>query len=182
VHRPPATPLRLVGAHPGPDPLRPDPAAPSPFRLVHPGPARPRPGRRQRREQQAAAADIVAENHAAARLSTDDARAILASRVAEAIEGGRAAVLRPIARKNLVAVGAALGLRPFDTALVIAIVQDRARTGEAPAPPGADSRLALVPPAAHDPGARTRTIAVVLGVLLLAAAFFLALVCWITRP
>ncbi|MCA9294405.1 MAG: hypothetical protein KDA20_11390 [Phycisphaerales bacterium] len=53
-----------------------------------------------------------------------------ALRVADALEGGRAAILRPERRRELVANAQAMGLRPFDANLIIAIVQDGARRGE----------------------------------------------------
>jgi len=55
---------------------------------------------------------------------------VLAEQAAASIEGGRAAVLPPERRARLLAAGARLGLRPFDSHLVIAIVQDGARSGE----------------------------------------------------
>lgn len=73
------------------------------------------------------AREVERENQHAATLSPDDARWILARRTAEAIEGGRAAILRPEVRVRLLAIGQRLGLRPFDANLVIAIVQDEAR-------------------------------------------------------
>lgn len=54
---------------------------------------------------------------------------LLAGWTAEAIEGGRAAVLPPEKRARLLALGTRLGLRPFDSHLVIAIVQDGVRSG-----------------------------------------------------
>lgn len=71
---------------------------------------------------------IEQENRSAASLSPDDARWVLARRVAEAIEGERAAIIRPEVRIRLVAIGQRLGLRPFDANLIIAIVQDDVRT------------------------------------------------------
>jgi hypothetical protein len=62
-------------------------------------------------------------------MDPDDARAILATRVAASLEGGRAAILRPESRRRVVALATRLGLRPFDANLIIAIVQDGARRG-----------------------------------------------------
>ncbi|MEL6330442.1 MAG: hypothetical protein AAFR38_12355 [Planctomycetota bacterium] len=45
------------------------------------------------------------------------------------LEGGRAAVLRPERRDELARVGERIGLSGFDTQLLIAFAQDRARRG-----------------------------------------------------
>ncbi len=58
-----------------------------------------------------------------------DPRWVLAIRVAQALDGP---ILRPERRERLLRVGKVLGLSPFDTNLVIAIIQDRARRGIAP--------------------------------------------------
>jgi len=90
---------------------------------------------------------IESENAAAASLDAADARWVLAVRTTMALEGGQAAILRPDARRTLVAMAMKMGLRTFDAALVIAIAQDAARMGEALSGP-AQSRLSLVRPAA----------------------------------
>lgn len=64
-------------------------------------------------------------------MSRNDPRWVFAARVASQLEGGHAAVLRPERRERLVKTARLLGLRPFDAALVIALVQDAARRGEA---------------------------------------------------
>jgi hypothetical protein len=69
-----------------------------------------------------------------------DPRWAFAVLIASRLEGGRAAVLRPEARERLVVAGKRLGIRPFDAALTIAMVQDAARRGEAPGQPGATTR------------------------------------------
>lgn len=78
-------------------------------------------------------------------LSATDARWVLASRVQDSLEGGRAGVLRPESRSRMIELGRRLGLRPFDINLIIAIVQDHARC--AASEPRAEmlNRLALVP-------------------------------------
>lgn len=89
--------------------------------------------------------EVARENHASRVVGPQDARWLLAERVQRSMEGGRAAVLRPEARRRLVAGAVREGLRPFDANLVIAIVQDAAQRGEAiEATPSA--RLSLVPP------------------------------------
>jgi hypothetical protein len=72
---------------------------------------------------------IAQENHAAA-LGANDARWLFAQHVRESVEGGRAAIIRPQVRRELVSQAHRMGLRPFDANLVIAIVQDAARHAE----------------------------------------------------
>lgn len=100
---------------------------------------------------------VELENRSAASLTPEDARWILARRAAEAIEGGRAAILRPEVRARLLATGERLGLRPFDANLILAIVQDEARSGSSRAvhqdhklTAGAASRVSMVRPAFKD--------------------------------
>lgn len=78
------------------------------------------------------AAAIAKENRAASGADLNDERLLFASRVAKSLEGGRAACLPPEKRQRLVAAAIDEGLRPFDANLIIAIVQDGARRGEAP--------------------------------------------------
>ncbi len=76
---------------------------------------------------------IENENYRAARLAYEqdhDVRRILAIEASQALEGGRAAILAPQLRRDLVEHGAKLGLRPFEANLIIAVVQDGARRGE----------------------------------------------------
>jgi hypothetical protein len=73
---------------------------------------------------------IARENTSAAMLAPDDARWMFAQEVASRLEGGRAALLRPADRRELVEVAGKLGVRAFDANLVIALVQDAARRGE----------------------------------------------------
>lgn len=78
-------------------------------------------------------------------LAPTDARWVLASRVQESLEGGRAGVLGPESRSRLIDLGRRLGLRPFDINLIIAIVQDHARCGGSEPRAEMLHRLALVP-------------------------------------
>jgi hypothetical protein len=73
-----------------------------------------------------------------------DPRWVLAAAAMTALDGGRAAVLAPARRRRLMATAAAMGLREFDAALIIAIVQDAARRGE-PLHGGAARSLDMVP-------------------------------------
>ena len=81
-----------------------------------------------------------------------DPRWVLALRTAESMEG---AIIRPERRTKLLRVGRMLGLSPFDSNLVVAIVQDQARRGYAPShcPLAGEKQLTMVPlPDAHLPG------------------------------
>lgn len=94
---------------------------------------------------------VVADaNRAAAGLTATDPRWVLALRVAVSLAGGRAAVLTPDKRRSMERLAGRLGLRPFDAALVIAIVQDASRRGESIADrgpgPAVAARLQLVRP------------------------------------
>ncbi len=81
---------------------------------------------------------------------TTDARWVLAVRTAEQLEG---TILRPERRESLLRLGKVFGLTPFDTNLVIAIVQDQARRGHAPAycPAAGEPQLRMVPPPRRRP-------------------------------
>lgn len=103
------------------------------------------PTNTDRRSREARAADIARENRQAARLDDADVRAAFAVEVARSIEGGRAAILRPERRRDLIAAAVGRGLREFDAHLVIAIVQDAARRDEGLRSPPVEGRLAMVP-------------------------------------
>lgn len=78
-----------------------------------------------------------------------DPRWVLALRTAEQLQG---TVLPPEARDRLTRLGKVMGLTPFDCALILAIVQDQARRGIAPAncPASGKDQLSLIPlPARH---------------------------------
>lgn len=76
---------------------------------------------------------------------TTDARWVLAVRAAEKLEGS---ILRPEDRETLLRQARAMGLTPFDASLILAIVQDQARRGYAPAycPTAGEPQLRMVPP------------------------------------
>lgn len=76
---------------------------------------------------------------------TSDVRWVLAVRVAEQLEG---TVLPPAKRDRLVRMGKMFGLTAFDANLIVAIVQDQARRGYAPAhcPTAGEPQLRMVPP------------------------------------
>ncbi|RMD60790.1 MAG: hypothetical protein D6824_08935 [Planctomycetota bacterium] len=85
---------------------------------------------RSTREVARAARRVQQANRASAQLGEEDVRRIFAARVAESIEGGRAALLPLEKRMRLLETARRLGIRPFDASLVIAIAQDAARRGE----------------------------------------------------
>lgn len=114
-----------------------NPTSPPPLRLTGAPTAHPLPARHAvspRRDADAPALDAT------------DARWVFAVRVSQKLEGGRRAILRPENRERLYKDAKALGLRPFDSTLIIAIVQDAARAGHALGPSAAE-RLTLVRPA-----------------------------------
>ncbi len=59
-------------------------------------------------------------------LAATDPRWVLAVRVSDALEGP---ILRPTRRERLIRIGRTLGLSPFESNLIIAVVQDQARRG-----------------------------------------------------
>lgn len=92
---------------------------------------------------------------------TADPRWVLAVRVAEQLQGS---ALPPAKRDRLVRLGKMFGLTAFDANLIIAIVQDQARRGYAPAycPTAGEPQLRMVPPPAPQrwmTGQRTLLIA-----------------------
>ena len=121
--------------------------------------------------------EIAQENHAARVLGPNDARWELAREVQESIEGGKAAIIRPEVRRRLVTRATERGLRPFDANLVIAVVQDGARRGEA-LDEDAAGRLAFVGPAEERP---RPYVSLLVGAVALGMAGFVALVAWLTE-
>lgn len=126
-----------------------------------------------------AARQRAATDHPDDRLPPHDARRVLAVAAFTALEGGRAAVLRPVRRQRLSRLAAQLGLRLFDASLIIAIAQDAARHGESA--PVLD-RLSLVgqPHATHHqpqpmPASAALAIATIAGLAIAAAG-----IGWIT--
>jgi hypothetical protein len=73
-----------------------------------------------------------------------DPRWVVAMRAAMWLDGGRAAVLVPERRRGIVRMARKLGLREFDAGLIIAIIQDAARTGEDPLGCAVEERLGLI--------------------------------------
>jgi hypothetical protein len=92
----------------------------------------------------AARREVARENLLASALPAMDVRWMLALKVQHALEGGVAAMLRPEVRRRLIDDAGSMGLRPFDANLIIAIVQDRARSSLPIGGPETDARLAMV--------------------------------------
>lgn len=112
-----------------------------------------------------------------------DPRWVLAARAASLLEGGRAALLTPDRRRRLMSLADRMGLRPFDASLVIAIVQDSARTGNGSvlSSPGVAGRLRLVGGAAPPAGRTGVPLLQVLLSLLLGVAVFVAALGWLNQ-
>lgn len=117
---------------------------------------------RRKAEQQ-----IESENKAAS-MSALDPRWALAVRTNTLLQGGRAAILPPESRRFLISLGKDINLRPFDSNLVIAIVQDAARAGYDPLGAEARMRLKMVPEPRKEqdqPILRWAIAAVLLGIM-----------------
>jgi hypothetical protein len=114
-----------------------------------------------------------------------DARWIFALRVSGSLQGGKAALLIPPRRRELVAAAVRAGLREFDANLIIAVVQDAARRGElgdqARALQGIVPSLALVGSAKRPKGLsrRWRTTLVVFATAVVTLGSFAFLVRWL---
>lgn len=123
---------------------------------------------------------VEAENRAASELSADDARVIFADEVSRQLQGGLVALLTPERRHRLMHRAGALGLRPFDANLIIAIIQDRARGGDFEPDAREDARLGMIRPAgAPMESAPPAPWMLVLSAVALAGAIFTALVLWL---
>ena len=118
----------------------------------------PKPARRLARDQRKRREELIAmarerierENRSSAKLDVNDARNIVATRIARALDGGRAAILTPDVRRDIVSRAKRMGLRPVAANRLIAIVQDRARCGEPLDDLTGDARIRLV----RAPGAK----------------------------
>ncbi len=135
---------------------------------------------RVRRAIEAARLRVAEENTRSAGLSPDDIRLIMAIRVADALEGGRSAILRPDRRHSLVANAQSMGMRPFDANLIIAIVQDGARRGEHLDHHQTVSRLSFVGPTIEKVATRRGgRLAVMVMAVTLGVAWAAWLVAWL---
>ncbi len=147
----------------------------APPTLLHPG------NISRRAAVESFARNVARANAQSAVISSDDARWIFAQRVRDSLDGGRAAILAPDLRRDLVCRAVRSGLRPFDANLVIAIVQDEVRSGQpgpAPSRSALPGTLRLVRQA--DRPVTRRTVLAALGItLLLAAGIAGILISWI---
>lgn len=93
--------------------------------------------------------DVIKENRLAAHqpMAPTDPRWVLAARAYSQLEG---TMLTPDRRQRVLKTARAIGVRPFDATLIIAIVQDQARAGRPLA--DAEPSLSMLPA----PRARTR--------------------------
>lgn len=105
---------------------------------------------------------------APATLAPGDPRWVLAIRTAELLQGS---VLAPDDREQLLRTGRVLGLNPFQSNLVIAVVQDQARRGLGPA--HGVRELAFIPPAAAASHARPWRVAMVTAAVIAAESLVL---------
>jgi hypothetical protein len=105
-----------------------------------------------------------------------DPRWVLAVAAARMLEGGRAAILPNESRERVQRLASSLGLRAFDAALVIAIVQDAARRGEPLGGMGAE-RLGMLPVGVR--GLDTEAGTMWLATLITAGITFAVLVGWV---
>ncbi len=133
--------------------------------------------------------DVEIENRRSAALARDaheDVRRVLALRAAESLEGGRAAVLRPDARRRLVRLGTMLGMRRFESNLVLAVVQEGARRGETPAGPRTIANLSVIPSSSQEAAILSRRrarerAAILAGAIAIAGTALFVLVRWVAR-
>jgi hypothetical protein len=136
----------------------------------------------ERKEMSRRAREAIArENQASAETGPrpTDQRLVVIDEIVRRLQGS---IIAPEDRTALLACGRARGLRCFDTNLLIAMVQDRARRGETP---GAIALAQTRTPVFDDvvPGARTSRLSIMtrllcataggLGLTLLAAAWLL---------
>jgi len=146
-------------------------------------PARPElsPARQARLDRER----VAYENACAAMLPPEDARWLFAVRVSGSLEGGKAALLTPTKRRDLIAAAVSTGLREFDANLIIAIVQDAARRGElgdrAGRVAGVASSLSLVGAAERNEARarRARTVKAIIATILATVLFFVLMVRWL---
>lgn len=125
--------------------------------------------------------DVAAENLSAHSFATGvgntDPRWLLAIKASTLLEGGKAAMLRPHNRRELMTLAKFMGLRAFDAGLVIAVVQDGARSGEGALSAGVRTRLTLVG-APQITGASRDTLASRIPGALIAAVILGSMLAW----
>jgi hypothetical protein len=118
-------------------------------------------------------------------LAPTDPRWVFAVRVAYSLEGGKAALLRPGERRHLTRLSRYLGLRPFDANLIIAVVQDAARSGDSSSArvrlgPEVAQRLAMLDAGSGNAAPdRVKPLQLIVASLALAAVFAVWAARWI---
>ncbi|MFG0313404.1 MAG: hypothetical protein ACF8LL_04370 [Phycisphaerales bacterium] len=134
-------------------------------------------------ERTSRVSNVSRENIAAAALTTSDARWAIAAAAANAVEGGTAAIIRPERRQHLIKLATSLGLRPFDANLIIAIVQDAARSGQGPLGAHVIDRLAMIREPRHerDKAAARAALFSLLTAMALGAMLLMSMVLWVLR-
>ncbi len=133
--------------------------------------------------------DVTAENLSAHSFATGvgntDPRWLLAIKASTLLEGGKAAMLRPHNRRELMTLAKFMGLRAFDAGLVIAVVQDGARSGEGALSSGVRTRLTLVG-SPQITGASRDTLAsripgALIAAVILGSMLAYGLISWVTK-
>ncbi len=109
-------------------------------------------------------------------IQATDARWVMAARAASRLQGGTAAILVPEERRRLMLLAERLGLRAFDAALIIAIVQDAARRGADPLGEATESSVGLVRGPMASAG---ETVGLMLASAALAGVLFCGLLAWL---
>lgn len=110
-------------------------------------------------------------------ISPTDPRWVVATRTAAALQGEILPLQR---REKLMGLGKSLGLTPFATTLIIAIVQDQARRGYSPenCPAAGEPQLQMID--LPQPRARvTRRLTVAAGIAALLVVELLAITLWL---
>lgn len=135
-----------------------------------------------RRRAERAVRDETVRAAAFAQAGPGEALGILTHTIADSIEGGRIALIRPERRRRILHAASLLGVRAFDANLLIAIVQDDARRGVHTTPD--DPRLRLLDPASRrsDAGGWARAaIAQAVAAIVIAAGAVATVIVWLTR-
>jgi len=136
---------------------------------------------------------VASENHVAKGLGAFDMQSAFAQAVGDSLEGGKAAILRPERRRELVAAAVRVGLRPFAANLIMAAVQDASRHGDrfagaegeeeaagTRANPARNDVVVPAPRIEKPTVARSRVMLFIAATMALAVGLFCLLVGWIS--
>ncbi len=125
---------------------------------------------------------VATENLLSINISRAEVADDFAGAVAASLQGGRAALLTPERRRQLVAGAVKAGMRPFECHLVVAAVQDAARHGEiATGGTGNTESAGGAYQRRNEKDARIAII-MILCVAALTIAVFASLVAWVLSP